>query len=179
MSKEQDARFFRNFAGVLGALIAAVLIFFFVARAIGQAHHTAAPTSKEAKAEITKAAAVAIKPVGEVQVAGATDAREENMISEALEGSPAPQAVALAEEGKKIYDKACVACHAAGVAGAPKLGDATAWAPRINQGMDVLYENAIKGFQGSTGLMPPKGGFTALSDEEVKAAVSYMVDQAQ
>jgi cytochrome c5 len=87
--------------------------------------------------------------------------------------------MALAEEGKKIYDKACVACHAAGVAGAPKLGDAAAWAPRINQGMDVLYEHAIKGFQGSTGLMPPKGGFTDLSDEEVKTAVSYMVDQAQ
>ncbi|MCZ6719766.1 MAG: c-type cytochrome [Gammaproteobacteria bacterium] len=179
MSKEQDTLFFRNVAGVMGALIAAVLVFFLVARAIGEGHYAAAPTSKEAKAEIAKAVDETIKPVGKVKVASVTDVREENMISEDLLGSPAPQAVALTEEGKKIYDKACVACHGAGVAGAPKLGDAAAWAPRINQGMDVLYEHAIKGFQGSTGLMPPKGGFTDLSDEEVKTAVSYMVDQAQ
>lgn len=76
--------------------------------------------------------------------------------------------------GKKIYDAACIACHGAGIAGAPKLADASAWAARVKQGSDVLYEHAIKGFQGSTGFMPPKGGSSA-SDAEIRAAVDYMV----
>jgi len=76
--------------------------------------------------------------------------------------------------GKKIYDAACIACHGAGIAGAPKLGDNAAWAARIKQGSEVLYGHAIKGFQGQTGFMPPKGGSTA-SDAEIKAAVDYMV----
>ncbi|HSH41940.1 MAG TPA: c-type cytochrome [Arenicellales bacterium] len=86
---------------------------------------------------------------------------------------------AAAADGKAVYDQACMACHAQGVAGAPKFGDAEAWGPRIEQGMDMLYEHSINGFQGETGVMPPKGGFANLSDEEVKAAVDYMVENAQ
>jgi cytochrome c5 len=86
--------------------------------------------------------------------------------------APAPAAAAV--DGKKIYESACVACHGAGVAGAPKFGDKDAWAPRIKQGVAVLQEHALKGFQGKAGVMPPKGG-SAASDEEVKAAVEYMV----
>lgn len=78
------------------------------------------------------------------------------------------------DAGKKLYDTACMACHAAGVAGAPKFGDKTAWADRIKQGNAVLYEHALKGFQGKAGMMPPKGGSSA-PDAEVKAAVDYMV----
>ncbi len=92
--------------------------------------------------------------------------------------APAPAAAASApgasaEVGKKIYDASCVACHGAGIAGAPKLGDKDTWAPRLAQGNDVLYTHAIQGFQGKTGMMPPRGGSTA-SDDEVKAAVDYM-----
>ena len=68
-------------------------------------------------------------------------------------------------------------CHGAGIAGAPKLGDKAAWAPRIEQGSAVLLEHAIKGFSGKAGMMPAKGGSSA-SDEEVKAAVEYMVNAA-
>jgi cytochrome c5 len=78
-----------------------------------------------------------------------------------------------ADAGKKLYDAACATCHGAGIAGAPKLGDKAAWADRIKQGNAVLYEHAIKGFQGKTGMMPPKGGAT-VPDAEVKAAVDYM-----
>ena len=81
--------------------------------------------------------------------------------------------------GKKTYDSVCFVCHAAGVAGAPKFGDKAAWAPRIAKGMDTLVNNAINGFQGSAGMMPPKGGNMSLSDEEVSAAVSYMVENAK
>jgi len=83
-------------------------------------------------------------------------------------------AVASADTGKKAYDTACFACHGAGIAGAPKLGDKAAWSARIGQGSSVLYEHAIKGFQGKAGVMPPKGG-SALPDADVKAAVDYMV----
>ena len=83
-------------------------------------------------------------------------------------------AVASADAGKKAYDAACIACHGAGIAGAPRFGDKAAWAARLGQGADTLYEHAIKGFQGKTGFMPPKGGST-IPDAEVKAAVDYMV----
>ena len=72
-----------------------------------------------------------------------------------------------------------MACHGAGVAGAPKLGDKADWGPRIAQGNDTLYQHAIQGFQGKKGVMPPKGGNTALPDDQVKAAVDYMVSQAK
>jgi cytochrome c5 len=90
--------------------------------------------------------------------------------------APAPAAAApklAADTGKNVYNASCVACHGAGIAGAPKLGDKAAWADRVKQGDAVLYEHAIKGFQGKAGMMPPKGGSTA-SDDEVKAAVNYM-----
>ncbi|MGG7605401.1 c-type cytochrome [Massilia sp. BKSP1R2A-1] len=88
--------------------------------------------------------------------------------------APAAPAVASADTGKTLYNSACVACHGAGIAGAPKLGDKAAWAARIGQGNATLYEHAIKGFQGKAGVMPPKGGSTA-PDADVKAAVDYMV----
>jgi cytochrome c5 len=88
----------------------------------------------------------------------------------------APAAAATAKpDGKKVYDTTCVACHGAGVAGAPKLGDKAAWAPRIAQGIDALYNSALHG----KNAMPPKGGNTALSDSDVKGAVDYLVSAAK
>jgi len=80
--------------------------------------------------------------------------------------------------GEEAY-ATCSACHDAGIAGAPQIGIADLWADRIAQGMDKLYENAINGFSGTAGFMPAKGGNAALSDESVKAAVDYMVEQSQ
>lgn len=80
--------------------------------------------------------------------------------------------------GQSIYDGKCKACHATGAAGAPKLDDAANWAPRLEQGMDVMVKHALEGFKGTTGYMPPKGGFMSLTDAEVTAAVAYMVSQA-
>lgn len=85
----------------------------------------------------------------------------------------APATVA-ADAGKNLYDTVCMACHAGGVAGAPKYGDKAAWADRIKQGVATLDEHAIKGFHGKTGVMPAKGGSSA-SDDDVKAAVAYMI----
>jgi cytochrome c5 len=120
-----------------------------------------APAAAPAAAETATAAAPAATPAA----------------SPAAPAAPAPAAapaVASADTGKTLYNSACVACHGAGAAGAPKIGDKAAWAPRIAQGNATLYEHAIKGFQGKAGVMPPKGGSTA-PDAEVKAAVDYMV----
>jgi len=84
-------------------------------------------------------------------------------------------AMASMETGKAVYEKSCAACHDTGVSGAPKLGDKAAWAPHIAEGLDHLVEVAIKG----EGAMPAKGGNPALTDEEIRAAVTYMLDQSR
>lgn len=77
--------------------------------------------------------------------------------------------------GEKTYKMACFACHGTGAAGAPKFGDKAAWKDRIAKGDATLHEHALKGFKGTTGFMPAKGGRTDLSDADVIAAVDYMV----
>jgi cytochrome c5 len=82
---------------------------------------------------------------------------------------------AVAAGGKDLYEKTCKTCHAAGVAGAPKLGDKAAWAPRIKAGNEALYNTALKG----KGAMPPKGTAATATDAEIKATVDYMVSQSK
>ncbi|MEA3117375.1 MAG: hypothetical protein QOI13_645, partial [Paraburkholderia sp.] len=79
-----------------------------------------------------------------------------------------------AQAGKALYQQVCQACHAVGVLNAPKFGDKAAWAPRLKEPMDTIYNYALHG----KGNMPPKGGSTA-SDADVKAAVDYMVNAAK
>lgn len=78
-------------------------------------------------------------------------------------------------DGEKVYKKACKMCHGSGMMGAPKTGDAAAWADRLAKGNDTLYASAINGI----GKMKPKGGKKSLSDDDVKAAVDYMVAQSK
>jgi cytochrome c5 len=97
----------------------------------------------------------------------------------ATTSAPAPAApqtavAGAAASGEALYKQACMACHAAGVANAPKLGDKAAWAPRLQQGLPALVQSAIKG----KGAMPPKGGSTA-SEPEIRAAVEYMVSSVK
>jgi cytochrome c5 len=127
------------------------------AKATAQAGDAAAAASAPAAAAAMPAAAAAATP------------------SPAPAAAPAAATAAVdSGSGKALYSAACVACHGAGIAGAPKFGDKSAWAPRIAQGSPVLYEHALKGFQGKAGVMPPKGGSSA-PDADVKSAVDYMV----
>jgi len=87
----------------------------------------------------------------------------------------APAAGGAGAAGKSTYDTACAACHGTGAAGAPKLGDKAAWAPRVKAGKPALYNSVLKG----KGAMPPKGGNAALADDAVKAAVDYLVAAAK
>ena len=98
-----------------------------------------------------------IKPVGSVHVAGA---------------QPASAAAAGPRSGADVYATACVACHGAGVLGAPKLQDAADWAPRMEQGFDTMLANAINGFK----AMPPKGGCGTCSDDDIKVAIEHMIE---
>jgi cytochrome c5 len=82
---------------------------------------------------------------------------------------------AWAADGKAVYDKTCVACHAAGVANAPKLGDKAAWAPRVATGKDALIASVMKG----KGAMPPKAGAASLQDDEIAAAVDFMLSSVK
>ena len=136
-----------------------------------------APELKMPAAASTMAAAPAMAAASTAAPAAAAPAVP-------LPAMPAPAAAAPATamasaaaggNGKQIYDTTCMVCHAAGVAGAPKMGDKAAWSARIKQGMDVLYASAIKG----KNAMPPKGGNTALADADVKSAVDYMVAQSK
>jgi cytochrome c5 len=86
---------------------------------------------------------------------------------------------ATAADGQSIYNSTCSACHNLGVAGAPKLGDTEAWSERITKDKEELYSHAINGFVGDNGVMPPKGGFNQLSDDEIKSVVDFMVSAAE
>ncbi len=81
--------------------------------------------------------------------------------------------------GESVYNTACFACHNTGVAGSPTIGDIPTWEPRIAQGLEVLLDHAINGFQGATGVMPARGGYASLTDEQVSAAVEYMIQASQ
>jgi len=104
--------------------------------------------------------------------ANTTTPAASTVIAAAPAPAPPPPENAL---GKSVYGKTCAMCHAAGVAGAPKPGDKADWGPRIAQGNETLYKHAIEGFTGAKGMMPPRGGGSTLSDDEVKAAVDHMV----
>lgn len=94
--------------------------------------------------------------------------------ADSADAAPAAAVTLATADGEGVYKKACITCHGTGLAGAPKLGDAADWGPRIAQGEALLFEHATKGFTGKKGMMPPKGGFVNLSYDEVRAAIAYM-----
>ena len=105
-----------------------------------------------------------VKPVSTVCVAG----------DPCASAAPAP-AAAAARGGEEVFNAVCTGCHSTGAAGAPKIGDKDAWAPRIAQGEDTLLQHALNGFN----VMPPKGGCGNCSDEEIRNAMEYMVSKSQ
>ncbi len=112
-----------------------------------------------------------IRPIAQVNVASAETQR-----APVKNAGAAPPS---GRDGQQVFQTTCVACHGAGIAGAPKLGDKSQWAKHIAKGRDTLYASAVNGVQGSAGAMPPKGGNPALSDAEVRAAVDYMVARSK
>ncbi|MFT3848428.1 MAG: c-type cytochrome [Propionivibrio sp.] len=87
----------------------------------------------------------------------------------------APVSDGKPRSGEAVYNTICQACHAAGVAGAPKTGDKAAWAPRIATGIEALLKSATNG----KNAMPARGGAADLTDDELKAAVDYLIEKAK
>jgi cytochrome c5 len=167
--RQQDSQFFDNFMLVIGILMGVAVGLFFLARMISidtQGRYI------QEDPEVQAAIAERIRPVGRVVLMGDAEAA-------ALPAPSAPTPVATVMSGPQVYNMACIVCHAPpGVGGAPPIDDAAAWAPRIAQGADTLHMHALQGFQGEKGFMPAKGGRVDLSDQEIIAAVDYMVEQA-
>ena len=163
MSEEQmnDSTFGRLFILMLAAMTAMTAIIMVLASFA--ASDVNARLDERSEVENSDAIAARISPVG--QFAAETAAA-------------APIALAVVLSGEEAY-AGCAACHGAGIAGAPAVGNAAAWTARIAQGVDTLYDHAINGYQGAAGMMPAKGGNMALADDSVKAAVDYMVEKSR
>jgi cytochrome c5 len=168
-TSSHDKHFFDTFMLVLGILVGVAIILIFLSRAI------AAQTQNQYVLEdpkLRQEVADRLAPLGKVAISGADNS--------ALE-PPKETKVAVVQDlgGEQVFNTTCMACHGAGVAGAPKYGDKSAWGPRIAQGMPTLFDHALKGFQGKSGFMPMKGGRADLSDKSITNAVEYMVKAAK
>ena len=159
-----------NVTIILGLTVALLLFIFILV-----AHHRDVPDQVRLDRSALRATGLSvaerIKPVGQISVA-ATEARREPEKS-------APAAPPPSRDGPQVYQENCIACHGAGIAGAPKLEDKGQWTTRIAKGVDALYASAVNGVQGGAGVMPPKGGNPALSNTEVRAAVDYMLARSK
>jgi cytochrome c5 len=167
MSK-QDSHFFNNFSLILGILFAVTLGLFAFARHVGADHQGKDVTNDP---RYVSSVADRLKPVAAVAVAG-----QDNSALSIKSTAPAAPAAAVPANGTAAYETACIACHGAGIAGAPKVGDKAAWGPRIAQGKETLYNHALHGFQGKSGVMPPKGGRSDWPDDLIKQAVDHIVE---
>jgi cytochrome c5 len=170
--RQHDQQFFDSFMLVIGILMGAGVGLFFLVRAISidtQGRYiTEDPTVQEA-------IEARIRPVGRVLLMG-----DAELAAAAAAAVRVPTPVATPLTGPQVYNAACIVCHQApGVGGAPPVADVAAWAPRIAQGVDTLYTHALLGFTGTKGFMPAKGGRPDLSDDEIKGAVDYLVEQSR
>lgn len=175
---KHDRHFVNVFSAVLGILIAIALVLIGVSRLVDSGPKGARDTSDPL---MQASAQERIRPFGQVAVAGEDNAAlaiAQAAIPVAAPSAAAPDAAQPAD-GKAVFESACIACHGAGIAGAPRIGDQAAWAPRIAQGTATLELHAIAGFQGAAGMMPAKGGRLDLSDEAVRKAVEHMVAQSR
>ena len=161
-----DREFFITFFSIMGGLAVFAIILIIIASKL---------TSEVSDYKPEEIVLENIKPVGQVYVAGQNEPEETVAVEVVADGGAGDAVAAEPQSGEQVYNSNCMACHGTGAAGAPKTGDAAAWAPRIANGMDKLLSNAINGLN----AMPPKGLCMACSDAELQAAVDYMVSQSQ
>jgi cytochrome c5 len=162
-NESSDTQFFNSFSVVLGILIVFAIILFGVARSMG------ADTQGEAvllEPLHLKDVRDNIAPFAHVAIAG----KDNSALTISATPAGAGPAADVPTTGEQAFTKVCSACHATGINGAPKIGDHAAWGPRIAQGKDTLYKDAIAG----KGNMPPKGG-TNWPDATIRMTVDYMV----
>lgn len=141
-----------------------------IARAVAYMANAAGAKFAEPAGPAAAGAAAAPAETGTPAAAPVAAASEAPVAVAAAAAAPAAPAVAGAGAGEALYKQACQVCHAAGVAGAPKLGDKAAWSARMAGGMDALYASVLNG----KGAMPPRGGAAQASDADLRAAVEFM-----
>jgi len=161
-SQMSDGQFTRIFFSMIIGGVILTLVLITLANLVGGGRNNVSEVQQKLRDEKI---AQHVEPIGKMNV------------GEVATAAPASQPAAATGpvSGKASYESTCTACHAAGVAGAPKYGDSSAWKDRISQGKEVLYQHALTGFKGKAGFMPPRGG-SSLSDAAVKAAVDYMLE---
>ena len=167
----RDQKFFDMYSLVIGVLAAVGLAILILAMKMSDL--TQGVYTRDAD-EYQAAVQERIRPFGEVYLPG-----EEQEAAVVVTAVNTPEPVATTMTGPQVYNSACNACHGAGIGGAPILGDTDGWTARLDKGDDVLHANAINGFAGEAGYMPPKGGRTDLSDQEIIDAVDYMLDEVR
>jgi cytochrome c5 len=166
---KRDQQFFDGFLLIVGIFVGIIAGVIMLGDLIGEGEHTddaGALSSLEER----------IQPVGRVALIGDPALQAAAVL---VAATPAA-ATAASLSGSEVYTQACSICHAApGVGGAPVFGDSAAWTARMTQDPAVLRDHVLNGFQGSAGVMPPKGGRVDLSDDEVLAGMQYMLEAVE
>lgn len=157
--------------GTLAIIFIAIVAVVFFKFASNLAHYT--KTVHEPKYEFHESVADRIRPFGHIKLPGEKQRPGELRVDEVPQAEPHETTLS----GPQVFNEACIVCHGNGIGGAPMLNDRAAWAPRIAQGIDTLYQHALQGYTGSTGYMPPKGARVDLSDDEVRKTVDYMLSR--
>jgi len=157
---QQDKSFVRTFVGVIAVLVVVTIVLIVLAGRTGLT-----PGAQEERQELARERAEQrLQPIGAVRVGG-------EPMPEVFQAQAAAAGPRSAED---IVQGVCGACHSTGVMNAPKIGDEAAWKERMGQGLDTVVKHAITGIRG----MPPKGGDTSLSDDEVRSAVLLMLEKS-
>ena len=168
-----DRIFLKHFAMLIGFLVVVAILLMFLGAHIYKDH------PPEQRPNAAEAVGARVAPVGAVY-AGDTGRAAMQAAQDAAKAAAASQvAYGGTTDGKEIFGQLCHTCHETGAGGAPKISDKAAWAPRVAEGLDTLVKHAIEGYTGKSGMMPAKGGNPALTDEQVKATVTWMVDQVK
>jgi len=168
---KQDQRFYDSFMLVLGIFIGILVGVIFTMRFLANGDDAAAMNADPERQAMVEER---IRPVGRVALIGDADVGVRPVVTAVTDAVGAPLS------GPQVYNDICYLCHAApGVGGAPVLGDIAAWGPRIAQGPDILQTHVIDGYTGEAGFMPAKGGRVDLSDDEILAALEFMLSESQ
>lgn len=171
---DSDRSFMHQFAKLISGLLVLTVILILAALAVY--NHEPKETDPNAQAQID----ARIAPAGAAYAGNTGRAAMVAAQAAAAKAAAAQVAYGGTTDGKTIYDNLCTSCHTNGVAGAPELGNKAKWAPRIAEGLDTLIKHATEGYHGPDGnFMPAKGGNPALTDAQVKAAVTWIVGQAK
>ncbi len=164
MESNKSGKFLAGSLAIVGLLV--VVAYLILNSMLSIADKVVAPPKMDAKAISDRIAPVAQERIGEEPIVQASaDTGDAEAVKTSDEIGP----------GNQVFTAVCATCHVSGLLQAPRLGNADDWAPRLEKGMETLYDHAINGFKN----MPARGGRQDLSDDEVKQAVDYMISQSE